>query len=124
MEEKSSLKVYRKYKGKIKEGIYYNDEKSRVIFRIRSNTLKLKDRERHVGGEVRCELCGSEKEDLEHFVLECWKLQKERNGMIIAQRPIEEDKEKVLGMIMFNEECTETLYKMWKKREALLRGTS
>ena len=75
----------------MREGRYYNDERSRVMFRVRSNTLKLKDRERHTGGDVRCRLCGGETEDLEHFVVECWMLQEDRNGNSKIEKDTQEE---------------------------------
>ena len=63
--------IYRKGKLEVKEGNYYNDEESRIIFKMRSNSLKLNDRNRFTEGDTRCELCDTEREDLEHFLLDC-----------------------------------------------------
>ena len=34
---------------------------------------------------------------------------------------MEEDKEKLLGRIIFDEECEEIIYKMWKRRERIMK---
>ena len=104
MDVKSTFKIYRRYKGKMKEGKYYNNEESKILFRVRSNTLKLGNRERFVGGNVGCVLCGDELEDLEHFIMECRRLQQERNELVRLQRPLEEDRERVLGAVILCDE--------------------
>ena len=42
MAEKSTLHIYREYKGEIRETEYMNNEESRIKFQLRTNTLKLK----------------------------------------------------------------------------------
>ena len=39
-------------------------------------------KERWGKGSSRCDLCGEEKEDLEHFVLKCPRLESKRRGVI------------------------------------------
>ena len=72
-ESKTTLELYSRCKKKIgEEQIYENDFNSVLLYRCRSNTLKLKWRNRFAGGDERCDLCGgSEVETLEHFLLDC-----------------------------------------------------
>ena len=73
MEDKHTLETYRLYKQEIKEeGIYSNTFASVLLFRARSNCLKLGWRERFTGGNETCLLCQSgEVESLAHFLVEC-----------------------------------------------------
>ena len=76
---KSSLEIYVELKKEIKEELMYDNRPSSIImYRARTNCLKLNDRNRHQGGEVKCKLCGAEVENLEHFILECVELSEER----------------------------------------------
>ena len=68
-----------------------------------------------------CKMCGAEVEDLEHFVVWCVKLQEISNGILKLQRPVEEDVEEVLGVVIFEERYEDIVYKMWKKRTEILR---
>ena len=121
MDLRSSLKIYREFKGEIKEETYYNDEESRILFQIRSNTLKLNDRRRHEGRSTQCELCGNEKEDLEHFILVCGALEEERRKITKLQRPQEEDQRKIIGELVFaDSDERKKLYMMWIKRKNLI----
>ena len=72
-EGKTTLAVYNQFKKEIcDEEIYINDHNSVLLYRCRSNTLKLGWRNRFVGGDVGCRVCGSaEPETVEHFLLEC-----------------------------------------------------
>ena len=124
MERKSTLYIYRKQKKRPEEGRYFNDEKSMIIFRIRTNTAKLKYWERHAGGEVACGLCGGDVEDLEHFMVWCAELQGIRNEILKLQRPLEEDVHEVLGAVIFEKSYEEIIYRMWKRRSEILMGES
>lgn len=70
LESKHSLEIYKSKREIGEEGIYCNSFSS-VLFRCRTNTLKLNWRQRFVGGSVGCELCGAEEETLQHFLLFC-----------------------------------------------------
>ena len=120
--KKSTLFIYNENKKKIKEVSYYNDKKSLFIFKIKTNTLKLNDRNRHINEEIKCSLCNYTCEDLEHFLLECPKLEKERNAIIKLQRPREENTLKIIGELVFdNDEINESkIYNLWLKRRLLL----
>ncbi len=71
------------------------------------------------GGNTACELCAEENKNLEHFLLWCHEYQRERNENKKLQRPFEEDTEKVIGELLFEEnieKAKETVYNMWKKK--------
>ena len=68
-----------------------------------------------------CGICGEGMEDLEHFVVWCRELQEIRNEIIKLQRPVEEDVEDVIGVVIFDERCEDILYKMWRRRREKLR---
>ena len=54
------------------ETCYDNSWGAVLLFRCRSNTLKLGWRERFLGGRLQCAMCdGGEEETLEHFLVEC-----------------------------------------------------
>ena len=83
IENRSSIESYR-----LKNGIggcdfYDNRWESVLLFRARSNTLRLGWRERFVGGGVGCVMCGAEEENLEHFLVRCERLRglRERYGV-------------------------------------------
>ena len=71
LESRSSLVAYRLKDGFGTDGVYENDWDSSLMFRARSNTLKLGWRGRFVGDDVVCLVCGVEEETLEHFLLRC-----------------------------------------------------
>ena len=80
MNEKTSLRIYRQWRTEIggQEKIYDNRQGSEILFKCRTNTLKLKDRNRFRNEETKCEMCGSEREDLKHFILWCPTYSEER----------------------------------------------
>ena len=124
LEQKSTLNIYRQYKKDMKEEIYYNDEESRILFLLKTNTIRLNYRRRHEGGEVRCRMCEAEREDLEHFLLDCLPLEEERRRIKKLQRPLEEDRERVIGELLFEgkEESKRNLYAMWKRRQKIVES--
>ena len=70
METKTNIKMYRKYKKKIKEEKLYDNRWSLVLlFQARVNMMELNDERRHDTLDTRCELCGDGYEDLNHFVI-------------------------------------------------------
>ena len=60
MNEKTSLSIYRKWRTEIggQEKIYDNRQTSEILYKCRTNTLKLKDRNRFRNEETKCEMCG------------------------------------------------------------------
>ena len=61
------------------------------MFRARTNTLSLGWRGTHTNVPTNCPMCGREDEDLEHFILQCSKLQELRIDSIILQQPYPEN---------------------------------
>ena len=122
MEKKSTLEIYRKFKVEIGEVSYFNDEESRIYFQVRTNTLKLNYWRRHTDRKIECELCGGEKEDLEHFLLDCTELEEERREIIKLQRPQEEDRQRIIGELLFGYGNNErqNIYNMWHKRNKII----
>ena len=120
MEGKSTLNMYYMYKKEIKEeNIYDNSFQSNLMFRCRTNSLKLNWRKRFIGEEGKCIICHQgEEETLQHFLLHCEGLQNTRRKYNITQ-------DTTLGtVLLFNrssEEETEkyTLYveELWTTRK-------
>ena len=128
--EKSTLTLYRRYKMQIhdEQDIYDNTAASVTLFRARTNTLLLGIKRKHQGGDIICELCKSEAEDLQHFILRCTALSETRKHIIILQQPYKEDQEETIAdLLLFRHHNEETiirnrddLYKLWKHRNKLL----
>jgi len=70
VQSKSTLVHYR-MKDRIGGVGYDNSWGARLMFRARSNVLRLNWRGRFVGGLTECGMCGGENESLEHFLCEC-----------------------------------------------------
>ena len=126
MEKKESLDIYRIWRKEIKEEkVYDNRYSSVVLFKARSNTLPLNDRNRHIGGSTKCTLCDGQKEDLHHFLLECPQLSDIRVKSLILQQPYEEDKVNIIGNFLFEnteiEKKKEVLENLWKKRQLKIK---
>lgn len=124
---KSSLVIYKRWKENIKEEKMYDNRPSSIIlYKARSGTLQLNDRKRHTNGEVKCTLCGHEYEDLKHFILVCPSTNNERTKAKELQQPYQEDEIEIMGDYLFKEENLqekkEILYKMWKKRELIIKS--
>ena len=84
MDQKSTLYLYREYKKRImQESFYDNTWGSTLMFRARSNSLKLNWRRRFQGGDVGCEMCNDGEETLNHFMIECrgYEILKMQHGM-------------------------------------------
>lgn len=125
--EKSSLKIYSKYKTEIKEEKFYdNRPSSEVLYRARTNNLKLNDRNRYTDGDTKCIMCNHILENLNHFLLWCTAYAEERKSIIQPGRLNTEVEENIIGELLFNEDCVEktkiVLYDMWKKREQKRRN--
>ena len=119
---KSTLCIYNKYRTTIKEQTYFNENKSLLMYRFRSNTLKLNDQKRHQNGDIKCPLCEYEIEDIEHFMLNCTKIEEERQKIMQLQRPRIENTKEIIGSLIFqcNSETETKLYKMWNRRMKLM----
>ena len=124
IEKKTSLILYRQFKDQIKEEKYYNDEKSLIRFRFKTNTLLLNDRKRHQNENTKCSLCGYNLEDLSHFLLECSCIEEERQKITYLQRPRIENVSLLMGKLIFEKymDYENELYSMWKRRKLLLEN--
>ncbi len=99
MSDKSSVKIYRKWRRAIggQEEIYNNDQASVILFKSRTNNLRLNDRKRFWDGSTIWDLCGSEREDLKHFMLWCPANTQERRKSERLQQPYPEEEDNVIG---------------------------
>lgn len=129
VKSKSSLGLYRKWKTEIKEEAFYDNRPASVImYRARTATLPLKDRQRHIGQSTECDLCGADLEDLKHFILECSdeRISEKRCKSINLQKPFQEDSEVILGTFLFDldhmEEKKDVLYEMWRARALQIKS--
>ena len=71
VEEMYTLRYYRKKGGIGGEVCYDNSWGAVLLFRSRTDSLRLGWRERFLGGDVSCSSCGVLVETLEHFLVEC-----------------------------------------------------
>ena len=122
LEKKNSVSIYKRFKRKIKDdGCYDNKFSSILLFRARSNTLKLNTENRHRNGNTKCDLCGDEKEDLIHFLLDCKELERKRDEGIMKNY-YEPNKEEMTGKILHTSEHIEAvkimIENMWNYRKA------
>ena len=125
MESKVSLRIYRNLKKEIKEETCYDNTYSSVIlFRLRTNTLQLNITNRHNNNNnnnnVNCVFCEDQEETRFHFLLFSQAYTEERQKIFMLQQPYEEDLDKVIGKVLFEEEEIEktksVLFEMWMKR--------
>ena len=126
MEKKERLSIYRMWKKEIKEEeVYDNRYSSVILFKARTDTLPLNYKNRHSGGNIGCLLCGEEREDLEHFLLDCTEYSDSRCIVIELQKPHEENRKEVIGKFLFEgkdiEKKKEVLQKMWRIRQVKIK---
>ena len=93
------------------QDIYDNTAASVTLFRARTNTLLLGIKRKHQGGDIICELCKSEAEDLQHVLLStCTALSETRKHIIILQQPYKEDQEETIAdLLLFRHHNEETI---------------
>ena len=121
---KKTLEMYLRFKNEIKEekDIYDNTEESRILFKARSNTLKLNWRNKYNKDNstinTKCPLCTTYEETLEHFLTKCVKLKQIREKM----KNINNENEMLRRLLCFEkttwkiEEGKKILLEMWKER--------
>ena len=123
MLQKKTLNIYRANKEAIKEEVYYNENKYEIWFRAKSNCLNLRDRAREETKE--CKMCGNGSEDLNHFMLHCQQINRERTSRIELQKPNNVNEDAILGNYFFEsnnlQEKIDTVYKMWNRRSRSLK---
>ena len=117
------MDLYRNKRGIGDEGIYSNGYGSVLLLQCRTNTLKLRWRQRFEGVAVDCPLCGGGKETVQHFVIECGKLREIRERYrVCGAEALEEvlmfggrSREKVEQA----QQCKKMLEEMWKLRRRI-----
>merc|ERR1711942_379999 len=124
LEEKTSVRIYKNFKPQIKnDGCYDNSFSSNLLFKARSNTLKLKYINRHTNGSISCDLCGNEKEDIVHFLLDCKELDRARDKNVLKEY-YDPDKESMVGKILHSKDDIEKvktmIEHMWNLRKNLM----
>merc|ERR1712002_1089238 len=110
LKEKKILKYYKEGKGKMRyEHCYRNNINSMFFARARLNALGLEEAKRrgNIFHNTICKLCKNEDEDLLHFVIECPKLENERNYEII-DRDITEPGERLVHCLFKQKKYQET----------------
>ena len=124
MEELSSINVYKRFKHEINQYPYQNSPKYNLLYKMRSNTLNLEIRKRHVGGPTLCKLCESADEDMNHFLIHCRSLATTRQEIRELQSPVMEDEDYVIGDILFREVEMErrldVIARMWNQRGKII----
>ena len=94
--ERSSLKIYSKFKTTIKEEKFYDNKPSSIIlYKARTNNLNLNDRNRHKNGDTKCIMCNYELENLNHFLLQCPAYVNERDKILETERLNTEEEEDI-----------------------------
>ncbi len=86
-------------------------------YRARTNRLLLYERKKHQHQDTKCRVCNLDQdEDLEHFLLYCAAYQDTRKDINRLQQPYIEDKQKIMGELLFTassmKENKENIYKM------------
>jgi len=124
MEERSSLKIYRQFKKEMKEEDFDGGMESSIWFAARTGSMRLACR-RWSGENEDCGMCGEGREDEEHFILECGRLEHIRWRVVELQRPRREEQDMTLGLFLFGAGCTvgdrrRVLSDMWSFRERVL----
>ena len=119
----SSLSLYKTKMKMQEEDIYDNSFKSVLMYRCRSNTIKLGWRIGLEGGESRCRMCREENEDIVHFIKVCPGLEtiRQKHLNISVRSPEEilllkrDDAIEVVKAMEYIEDC-------WYERRRLLEN--
>ena len=97
METKTSVGMYKRFKKMVGEDkIYDNRRESEILFQTRTNCLRLNNRFRHIPGregEVNCDLCGVDIENIDHFLSNCREVERKREGDIMGEGRSEDRRE-------------------------------
>ena len=124
MNQKQVLRWYMLGKQSIEyENCYRNNGHSAFLAKARTNSLQL---EEHLGrGKTNyntiCKLCGLGEENLKHFLVECTKLEWERNPMIMEgpHVPTEDKTIQILFRNKNHQELVLMIKKMWNLRKRM-----
>ena len=109
------------------EDCYSNSYQSKILGKARTNTLQLEEwflRRKNSSGDGKCKLCGHEKEDLEHFVIKCRKLEKCRKNEIMSRIPRRLSAKRKTLHLLFKirdwKEIAGMLLDMWNERRRMI----
>ena len=127
---KSTLQRYKEYKNFIEETKWFrNGFQYSLMMKARADVLKLNWRNHGDTPNKLCKLCNEQNETLEHFLIDCNKLQIIRNKHTILQRPMIENKETIISKILlldFEEDNIKyylsILSQLWTTRNQLLNN--
>ena len=125
LENKSTLKYYKQGKTKIGyEMCYRNNLNSTYLARARMNSLKLEEAKGrgNPNYDRTCKLCREDKENIVHFLIDCKKLDNDRNYEIVDSS-IADSEERMIKLLFKTGRYQETgfmIKKMWQKRRMLL----
>ncbi len=124
--KRESLMMYSEWRDEIwkQERVYDNRQSSELMFRCRTNTLNITDRNRFKRESEACQLCGNEREGLSHVIQWCAAYEHSRKKNLALQQPYEEDEGKVRRRILFESDVTETKENMnefWKINKRLIK---
>ena len=132
LQSKSSLSIYREHKKKFgDEHLYDNRRSSELLFKARTNTLELFNRNRFRAMDGRkCPFC-DEIEDIVHFLLKCPPLEPWRNRRLIESCTSPNQSEvATAGRVLFDfggggpEPVKQMILAMWRSRGKLFREMS
>ena len=112
LQTKSSLKIYREILHTTRNDDYDNTNESKLLFRVRTNTLPLKERLKD--DDRKCTHCGKT-EDLEHFLTECKRYDNTRHQILKGDKP--NDTKMVDFLKLSTNTIKFTITKMWKQRK-------
>ena len=117
----TNREIYRRFKRSVGRSFGYDNRlESELLFRARSNTLDLNDFNRHGGGDIRCELCGADREDISHFILFCPTLERYRDKKLIDKIGGLGSNVDRVGNLLFNKanigSVKNLLGTLWKER--------
>ena len=125
LEEKETARIYRRFKENMgEEKCYDNRPASELLFKARANNLTLNSKRWSGRVDARCDLCGDEREDLVHFLIDCSKLENKRDRSIM-EKCQDADKENMAGKILFDKDeidkVKDMLEAMWKSRKRQIK---
>ena len=125
LKERKIIKFYKEGKDKLKyEYCYRNNINSSFLARARLNALRLEEAKARGNKyyDSICKLCRQEEEDLQHFLIECPKLERIRNYEILDER-ILEPKKRLIQCLFKQRKYQETgkmIKNMWYKRKNII----
>ena len=124
LQKKISLRWYIQGKQRIAyENCYRNNRHSAFLAKARTNSLQLEDQlgRGKPNYDKTCKLCQDGKEDLDHFMVKCEKLESERDRRIIedTDKPIQERTVEILFKSKSNQKTAIMIKKMWDLRKRL-----